>query len=318
MSQKKLVVVLAVVAAVLVAAFALYRRTRPREVAVATTTGAPEGEILAWCADGLVPVRGEGCLSAPSPSPSPTDVPLVVYAHGRFPGDHPEQELPRQARVARIANARGYALLAVRGKRGECTDPTIADFVCWPSNEKNADDGAAFAAKVAVAIKAAREKIGAGPTFLLGFSSGAYFAALSATRALYPFDAIVIAHGGPVQPTKAIGARTPLLLITADDDPSNDEMMRLDEELARERWPRTFITREGGHELPEWDIEKSLAFFGRYKDKMPLDPPLATRVPRRTPPDAGAPSDATSAPAAPSVAEDTTPATTEEAPTETP
>lgn len=310
MSRKTLGVGIALVVVALVAAFALHRRSRPLEGTVAPPTPTPEGEILAWCAEGLEPIRGEGCLSPLPPASSRGELPLVVYAHGRFPGEHPEQELPRQARVARIANARGYALLAVRGKRGECTDPTISDFVCWPSNEKNAEDGAAFAKKIGIAIAATREKLGAGPTFLLGFSNGAYFATLTATRALYPFDAIVIAHGGPVQPTKATGPRMPLLLITADDDPSNDEMIRLDEELARERWPRTFITREGGHELPEWDIEKSLAFFSRHKDRMPLDPPLATRVPRRAAPDAGVPIEA------PAGTEDTTAAPSDEAPPE--
>ena len=64
-----------------------------------------------------------------------------------------------------------------------------------------------------------------GPTFLLGFSNGAYFASLIAERALMPFDAIAIAHGGPVDVGADAPRRdTPDLLMTADDDASDPEM----------------------------------------------------------------------------------------------
>ncbi len=129
-------------------------------------------------------------------------------------------------------------------------------------------------------MAAARTRIGPGPTNLLGFSNGAYFATLIATRALGGFDAIAIAHGGPVPPTHAAGATPPLLLITADDDLSDGEMRQLDAELTRERWAHELVSREGGHELPEWDVNIALTFFTRTRKERLLAPPLA-RAERR-------------------------------------
>jgi dienelactone hydrolase len=196
----------------------------------------------------------------------------------------------RQDRVARLGIAKGFAVLALRGVQGECTQAELADTWCWPSNPRNEGDGPAFFDRLKPAMAAARGRIGAGPTVLLGFSNGAYFAALIATRSLGPFDAIAIAHGGPVQPTHAQGTTPPLLLITADDDPSDGEMRQLDAELARERWAHELVAREGAHALLDWDVDIALTFFARVqKERLPLVPPLQPPRPRPAlaEPDAG-------------------------------
>ncbi len=248
--------------------------------------------IEAWCADGLTPIAGGGCLRAPE-HPSGA-VPLLVYLHGRYSPKTIADELRRQDRVARLGNARGFGVLAVRGRQGECTQPELADTWCWPSNPRVADDGSRFVARIEPAVAAAKERIGAGPTFLLGFSNGAYFATLIATRGLRVFDAITIAHGGPVPPTRAAGPRPPLLLITADDDPSDGEMQQLHAELAREKWAHELVSREGGHALPDWDVNIALTFFARAtKERLPLDPPLqAPRARPKPADDQGAPAPA--------------------------
>jgi hypothetical protein len=131
------------------------------------------------------------------------------------------------------------------------------------------------------------------------FSSGGYFAAIIATRALRPFDAIAIAHAGPVEPTSAAGSKPPILLLTADDDPSADETSRLDTELTRAAWPHQLVVHEGGHDLPEWDVRIALTFFTRTaKEKVPLA--LGVRSERRIPLDAGANEAASEAPPVPS------------------
>lgn len=232
-----------------------------------------------FCAEGLEGIAGGGCFAAPADVSPNTPVPLIIYLHGRYANGANADELDRQARVARMGKQKGYATLALRGALGECTDPKLADWWCWPSNEKNAGDGAAFVARWSTAIETAEGRIGkGGPRYLLGFSNGAYFATLIATRALMPFDAVVVAHGGPVQPTRADGSKMPMLLVTADEDASNDEMVRLASELSREKWPSQIIAREGGHALPDWDVEMALSFFTRTRSEpMPLDPPLSTR-----------------------------------------
>ncbi len=220
---------------------------------------SPAAPVVAWCAQGLVAIPGGGCFAAPARTPAP----LVVYLHGRHSDETLAEELARQARVAKLGTARGFAVLALRGKRGQCSDPQLASFWCWPSNEKNAADAEKWVAEWSPALAEAEKRAGRSKRHLLGFSNGGYFAVIIATRGLLPFDDVAVAHAGPVEPTSARGAKPPMLLLTADDDPSNDEMMRLDGELARAAWPHRIVAREGGHELPEADVEWALAFFAR-------------------------------------------------------
>jgi len=159
----------------------------------------------------------------------------------------------------------------------------MKDWWCWPSNERNASDAPAFVTRIDETIARARERIGVGPNVLLGFSNGGYFAELIAKRALARFDAIAIAHAGPVNVffgdvPPARRETPPILLVTADDDISDIDMMQLDDELTRTRWPHAIVAREGGHALPDWDIDSALVFFDRArKEKLPFSPPLPTR-----------------------------------------
>ncbi len=241
-----------------------------------TAAGTFAAVIEGFCADELEPIEG-GCFAPPrNGTLSPT--PLLVYLHGRYSDDTVSEELDRQSRVVRLATARGFGVLALRGGRGECTAPDFRDWYCWPSNARNAIDGPAFVSRFLPVTDAARARLGPGPNVLLGFSNGGYFATLIATRALAPFDAIAIAHAGPVPPTTALGSRMPMLLITAYDDASDPEMQQLDDALSRLAWPHALVAREGGHALPDWDIEMALTFFTRVrKEKLPLVPPLASQ-----------------------------------------
>jgi predicted esterase len=59
----------------------------------------------------------------------------------------------------------------------------------------------------------------------------------------------------------ASGARPPILLTLSEGDPSHDEMVKLDEELTRDNWPHERFVSQGGHALPDADIEAAIAFF---------------------------------------------------------
>ncbi len=240
----------------IVGAGALFVARDPEVAAVAIPEPAPEN----WCAPNLEPIEGGGCFAAPERE-RVEDTPLLVYLHGRYSPDTVREEMDRQARVAIEAVARGFAVLALRGTQGECTQPEYATYWCWPSNERNAGDGPSFVARWQPALRAAKLRAGPGPNVLLGFSNGGYFATLIVTRGLFDFDAVAIAHAGPVQPTRALGQTPPILLITATEDVSDPEMRRLDDELTRENWPHSLASRGGGHALPDWDIDTALTFF---------------------------------------------------------
>jgi len=265
-------------------------RGRPHGERSTAASEPPDAALIDWCASGLEPIAGGGCFALGREANKPRA--LLVYLHGRYSPEMVGEEQERQARVARLATARGYSVLALRGTQGECSDAQLATWWCWPSNERNATDGAAFVARWATALGEAERRARPTRRVLLGFSNGGYFASLIASRALLPFDAVTVAHGGPVSPMTPVGARPPVLLIDADDDPSSPELLHLDSDLTREAWPHAMIVREGGHALPEWDVEMSLTFFDRVQtERLPLAPPLAPPRPARParPHDASAP-----------------------------
>jgi predicted esterase len=250
------------------------------------TPTARDDPPVDWCAPGFEPIAGGGCFA--SAGAGPVDTPLIVYLHGRYAGDASAEEVDRQRRLAPRAKSLGFAVLAFRGHLGACTAPELASWYCWPSNETNADAGASVVDAWTTALTAAQARTGGHQRYLLGFSNGGYFAGLIASRALLAFDAVVIAHGGPVEPVHALGGTPPLLLLSADDDVAQDDMIRFDEELTRERWAHDSYARAGGHALSDQDIDAALSFFARAGEPLPLLPPLPLHRAVRHVRDAGA------------------------------
>ena len=282
------VVVLAGVAAVVGAGGTIYCLTRhaPAEVpltAAVTPSAEPEDAPTDWCAPGFEPIRGHACFAR---GPSTSAAPLVLYLHGRYARDAASDEIDRQRRLALRATALGYAVLALRGRLGTCTSPELATWYCWPSNESNASAGRAFVDGWGAALDAAQGRAGSRRRFLLGFSNGGYFANLIASRGLLDVDALVVAHGGPVEPVHPLRGTPPTLLLSADDDVAQDEMIRLDEELTREHWAHDSYARAGGHGLTDGDIDAALKFFSRAGESLPLQPPLSLHRAVRHPRDA--------------------------------
>jgi dienelactone hydrolase len=131
------------------------------------------------------------------------------------------------------------------------------------------------------ALRAAARAGAGGRRYVLGFSNGGFFAGLLAVRALFDADAFVVGNAGPVEPVHALGTKPPLLLMSADDDASQDGMMRLDDELTREGWLHENYARAGTHELTDDEIDAALTFFVRLRsEKLPFSTPLSSHRPR--------------------------------------
>lgn len=273
------------------AVLAILRPRTPEVTAVTLAAGAapvePREPAPDWCAPGFEAIVGGGCLALSLERHAVQ--PLIVYLHGRYARTAAAEEVDRQRRLAAQAGSRGFAVLALRGRLGACTDPELADWYCWPSNERTAETAAAVVDSWAQALATARERSGTRRPFLLGFSNGGYFAGLIASRGLIDVEALVVAHGGPVEPVHALRGTPPLLLLSADDDMAQDEMIRFDDELVRERWPHDSYARFGGHGLTDGDIDAALAFFSRAGEALPLVPPLPLHRAVRHVRDAGPP-----------------------------
>src|ERR1019366_9162759 len=92
---------------------------------------------------------------------------------------------------------------------------------------------------------AAQTRTAARRRYVLVFSNGGYFAALIAARGLLDADAFVVAHGGPVEPVLPFRGTPPLLMMSADDDVSKDEMIRFEVEIGRAHWVQESYARGG-------------------------------------------------------------------------
>jgi predicted esterase len=286
----QLVAVLVGTGCALGAGLAVYRRVRgvtdaPLVAARFSTAADPDDVAADWCAPGFEPIRGGACFASGAAT---SEAPLIVYLHGRYARDAAAEEVDRQRRLAARATAVGFAVLAMRGRLGACTAPELASWYCWPSNENNADSGPAFVSGWTAALAAARERAGSRRRFLIGFSNGGYFSGLIVSRGLLDVDGVVVAHGGPVEPVHPLRGTPPLLLLSADDDVAQDEMIRFDEELTRERWAHDSYARAGSHGLSDLDIDAALSFFARVGEALPLNPPLPLHRAVRHLRDAGA------------------------------
>jgi predicted esterase len=230
----------------------------------------PDAPIADWCAPGFEPLPGGACFAASQGSVQP----LIVYLHGRYAREVTSDEKDRQRRLAVRANSRGFAVIAFRGRLGGCAAPELADWFCWPTSERAPEDAASSVQRWAQSLAIARQRVGSRGRFLLGFSNGGYFAGLLVARGLLEFDAVVVAHGGPIEPVRALKGKPPLLLLSADDDVAQTDMIRFDGLLAREQWAHDAYARAGGHGLTDEDIDAALTFFVRAKERLPLNPPL--------------------------------------------
>jgi predicted esterase len=213
------------------------------------------------CGDGLTAIAEDACFVAPIGS---KPAPLIVYLHGLYQEGAARDELDRQARVAKHATARGYAVLALRGRMGICdTRGDHLDWLCWPSNEQVASRAVEVVASWKEPLARARQRAGNGRTYVLGFSNGAYFAGLLAVRDLFNANAYVVAQGGPVEPVHALGKRAPILLLSTDEEAPivHAEMDRFGSELAADGWSFVQEERTGGHELNDQDVDAALDFF---------------------------------------------------------
>jgi predicted esterase len=208
------------------------------------------------------------------PSSPRTGRPLLIYLHGRYARSAAAEEADRQRKVAVRGTARGFAVLTLRGRLGGCSAPELEDWFCWPSNEKNADSASEFIDSWARALATAQKRADSRTRFVLGFSNGGYFAGLIASRGLLDLDAVAVAHGGLVELARDLRDKPPMLLLSADDDIAQDDMIRFDDALSHAGWPHDSYARAGGHALTDEDIEAALTFFSRAGEPLPLKPSL--------------------------------------------
>lgn len=214
-----------------------------------------------WCPEGFEAGPQDTCFALPDVHDGKT--PVLVYLHGMYEG----HGSPDEWSAVLEASRRGFAVVLPRGRRGYCAwKAELKDHFCWPTE---VDDPEPFRAvvkswdKVLWQVDALLEG-GPHKRYVLGFSNGGFFAEYIAAKGLFLADGWAVVNGGSLLRPEKQTKPPAMMLIAADEDPSQGPKMRgLHDELAHAGWTHAFCTRAGGHPITADDVDAALRFFKR-------------------------------------------------------
>ncbi len=218
------------------------------------------------CPEGFAAIAGEACMAAPPPRESNEKV--IIYFHGMLTSPWATKSKWELGQLARVALARGYAVIALRGVKGWCewSDDARQNF-CWPSGLRQQERLQPVIDRMREAVADAAGKTGFRfkAPFVCGFSNGGFLVSLIASDTRFAVSGYAIAHGGPV-----VGQgfppwrRRPMLLVTASGDGYHYPRMKtLSQMLGEDRWEYAFTVRGGVHEMTPEDFKAIVEFFDK-------------------------------------------------------
>lgn len=219
------------------------------------------------CPPRFEPIAGNSCLALP-PDPN-AGTPLVLFFHGMYPVDGPDQEFASEARFAEAAQREGFAVLAPRGEVGQCDwSPELADVLCWPLQVKQRPQVGELLVRLAPAFEETRRRLhatGLRP-FLAGFSVGGYMATLVASETKLPIRAMSVLHGGPPDGASFPAERAvPTLVLSADQDEQfGPDSAQLHQLMLAHGWANTHRHHPGIHEIAQADASATIEFFREH------------------------------------------------------
>ena len=256
-------------------------RARVRAVLAVTGQGADFNARRARLAESLGLVEGEPAPEGDAPIPAcdaTTATPpraclapgrgkrgLVVFLHGKF---RERGDAATLALVTRRAEAAGMRVLALYGERGHCTwEERPDDFFCWPQEESQGEAARRVTrAWPALVARARRQSVAAGPTWLVGYSNGAFMASRALVDGLTPtFDGVAILLGGVRGPVGRSAGTPPRVVMLAG---TTDEHHRVTAAEASKAfgeagWAHLLRVRDGGHALTPGDVDWALTALAR-------------------------------------------------------
>lgn len=210
-------------------------------------TAAAAPKDVPWCAPEVNELSERTCWYDGG-TPSDGRRTLVIYLHGAYAATPGFQHLQQKA-LAMHAKRHNFTLLLPTAPRSE------GGYV-WPgSADKQKKEEAAILAHLATS-KAELERRAGKPfdeTFVVGFSSGAYYASSLAIRSAIDVDGFIVLAGGSswVRPP-ATGKRAPIFVgVSARDKQTANHSRALGGTLAALGWPHRVEERSAGHEV-DW------------------------------------------------------------------
>jgi predicted esterase len=238
--------------------------------AVSARPVAASAEPKPWCGSEVSTLSDHVCFVDGAPAGA-TRRTLVVYLHGVL-AKTPGFQYVQQRWMAQEAKLNGFTLLMP-------TAPDESGYYAWPGSAKALKEKDAA---VVDGIKNARAELekrnGAkfDEVFVVGFSSGAYYASSLATRGALDVDGyIVLAGGGSwMKSGEEPATRAPVFVgVSAADPGSANHSRGFANMLASTHWPLRVETRNTGHGVDRAFMAHGLAWLRSLKAL----PPVAIR-----------------------------------------
>jgi predicted esterase len=206
------------------------------------------GEPKPWCAPEVSELSDHVCFSDGDP-PADGRRTLVVYLHGLLATTPGFQWLQQRA-MAFHAKRLGFAVLLP-------TSPLVGSAYVWPTSLKAQEQQeAGIVAGIQKARTDLEQRLGHGfdETFVVGFSSGAYYASSLAVRGVLDVDGYIVLVGGAswVRSQATTTKRAPVFVgISAADAQTAGHSRAFAAALAAMGWPYRAEERNAGH-MVDW------------------------------------------------------------------
>jgi predicted esterase len=211
--------------------------------ASAEGAGAPPAKEKPWCGPDVTTLSDHVCYVDGGPAATGRRT-LVIYLHGVL-AKSPGFQYVQQRWMAQEAKSNSFTLLMP-------TAPDTSGYYAWPGSAKALKEEVAILDGIKKARADLERRAGApfDETFVVGFSSGAYYASSLAARGALAVDGyIVLAGGGAwMKPGEEPATRAPVFVgVSAADPSSADHARAFAGVLAAAHWPFRAETRNTGH-----------------------------------------------------------------------
>jgi len=211
-----------------------------------------------WCAPEVTELSDHVCY-ADGGAQSDGRRTLVIYLHGAL-ATRPGFAWMQQRTMAMNASRSNFTVLIPTG-------PSDGVGFVWPSSQKDLKEKEpAILAKLQQARIDLEKRVGHGfdETFVVGFSSGAYYASSLALRGVMPVDGTIVLAGGTswVAPSDAAAKRFPIFVgVSAADPLSMNHARALAGTLSAAHWVYRAEERRVGHGVDTAFMDRGIAWL---------------------------------------------------------
>lgn len=205
-------------------------------------------ESKPWCAPEVSELSDHVCFFEGG-DPANGRRTLVIYLHGLL-ATTPGFQWLQQRGMAIHAKRLGFTVLLP-------TSPKVNDAYVWPTSlTAQTQQEEAIVAGIQKARTELEQRIGHGfdETFVIGFSSGAYYASSLAVRGVLDVDGYIVLAGGAswVRSDRATTKRAPVFIgVSAADGQTAGHSRAFAAALAGMGWPYRAEERDAGH-MVDW------------------------------------------------------------------